>query len=322
MIVPIVLGILSGCNQEKPASQPIKPVSSASSGVSEMQEPVQAPDTTEILEQTQDTTIIESSSSLEQEESSSSVFSSSSQMQVRSSSSRKSSPPKIIESSSSAEMDSTELSSSSAYCTEVPAGTVCDMRDGQIYRLTTIGSQVWMAQNLNFATPNSWCYNNNEENCAVYGRLYSWTAAVNLSESYATTAAGSLISEKHRGNCPEGFRLPNNRDMQTLVEFIQDDDRFSGENIGTRLKTQSWKKSEEWPSGTDRYGFGALAAGFRNSSGVFSELGADADFWVAEEGPSSKAAPYWNLYYDNDDFLGGYRKRKTYAYSVRCIKSN
>ena len=83
----------------------------------------------------------------------------------------------------------------------------------------------------------------------------------------------------------------------------------------------SWKYSEEWPAGTDRFGFGAMASGFRNANGVFRELGHDADFWVAEESNNPSHAPYWNLYYDNDEFLGDYSKKKTYAYSVRCLKN-
>ena len=63
-----------------------------------------------------------------------------------------------------------------------------------------------------------------------------------------------------------------------------------------------------------------MASGFRNANGVFRELGHDADFWVAEESNNPSHAPYWNLYYDNDEFLGDYSKKKTYAYSVRCLR--
>jgi uncharacterized protein (TIGR02145 family) len=64
-----------------------------------------------------------------------------------------------------------------------------------------------------------------------------------------------------------------------------------------------------------------MASGFRNAQGVFRELGHDADYWVAEESSIPTHAPYWNLYYDNDEFLGDYSKKKTYAYSVRCLKN-
>lgn len=52
-------------------------------------------------------------------------------------------------------------------------GTFIDERDGQEYRYTTIGDQVWMAQNLNYVAEYSACYDNNELNCDLWGRLYS-----------------------------------------------------------------------------------------------------------------------------------------------------
>ena len=155
-----------------------------------------------------------------------------------------------------------------------------DRRDGQTYRTVTIGDQVWMAENLNYAyidipysysnrlgrviysDSTSWCYDNIPANCAEYGRLYTWAAAMDSVGVWSTNGKdcglGTICSPTIpvRGICPEGWHLPSNEEWETLFTAV------GGMSVaGTKLKSMSgWSKSG---NGTDEFGFKALPAGFR-----------------------------------------------------------
>ena len=87
--------------------------------------------------------------------------------------------------------------------------TMTDDRDGRTYKTVVIGAQTWMAENLDYeykandSTYGNWCYGNSADNCAKYGRLYSWAAAMDS----ATTGCGdgkacTASSEKVQGHLP------------------------------------------------------------------------------------------------------------------------
>jgi uncharacterized protein (TIGR02145 family) len=169
---------------------------------------------------------------------------------------------------------------------EIIYGTLTDNRNGgQIYKTVTIGTQTWMAENLNYATSSgSWYYENNISNYHTYGRLYSQDAA--------------------RTACPSGWHLPTRQEWNTLENFV-------GSSAGTKLKS----KSPDW-DGTDDYGFSAKPGGRRYTDGAFGNLGSYGYWWTAT---GSLDAYYW--YMDTGDTdVREYYNDKSYGFSVRCVQ--
>lgn len=245
-----------------------------------------------------------------------------------SSASAKRMPKKVVAKSSSAGVDSSKIVEEPKFCTIVPDGMVCDSRDGKMYRTVRIGRQLWLAQNMNHRTEGSWCYNNRSETCETIGRLYDWAAAMDLPRKYLSKTTEGLLSAKHQGVCMEGWHVPSEQDMKTLVNYVEEKNaELEGvvEAVGTSLKSEKgWANCETEDEvcvpPTNRYGFGALPAGRRHADGSFNDIGYDSGFWISAESPNGIHAPYWDLYYSSDKFWGSYSNRKKVAYSVRCIK--
>lgn len=190
-------------------------------------------------------------------------------------------------------------------------GILTDYRDGHTYGAVTIGSQTWMSENLNFASDNSSCYNNDENNCAKYGRLYKWAAAVNKSESSCGEGhTCSLPSGKIQGVCPSEWHLPSRAEFETLISAI------GGRNIaGKILKATTI-------NGSDDFAFAALPAGYKAESEGFLNEGSGAYFWSSEEG-SGTYGPYEAYHMSlNSASVVAYLSTggKSNGYSVRCIK--
>ena len=261
-----------------------------------------------------------SSSLLVVSSSSEAVSSSSSVLVVSSSSEVVSSSSSLLVVSSSSEVVSSSSSPAVSY------GKLTDARDGQVYKTVQIGGQVWMAENLNYAynegTAKSYCYENSADSCAKYGRLYLWSAAMDSAGVFSTAGkgcgyrstceAGSATTEA-RGVCPEGWHLPSKAEFETLFAAV------GGWDVaGKALKsTSGWTDDG---NGTDSYGFSALPAGIRDTSGDFYSAGYYAGFWSATEGGSNDAY-YMGLFYYNDGaYLHSYYKYS--GFSVRCLRNS
>ena len=186
-----------------------------------------------------------------------------------------------------------------------------DHRDYHIYRTVTIGSQTWMAENLNYATAEGcYCYGDTESekaaNCAIYGQLYTWNVAETI--------------------CPAGWHLPDTTEWQKLAFNV--DKSLGGVWANTRnfvgniLKsTEGWNDKDDGESGngTDDFAFTALPGGMYDSNNSFFNMGDYAEFWTSTENLDSKAWRIELVYSRNNAGLYG-GSTKTSAMSVRCVK--
>ena len=225
---------------------------------------------------------------------------------------------------------SSVASSSNSAGNVITYGTMTDSRDGQIYKTVTIGTQTWMAENLNYAYTDvpcnyigytsdstSWCYDNDPANCTKYGRLYTWAAAMDSVGTWSNNGKGcgygSTCSPTLpvRGICPEGWHLPTKSEFETLFTAV------GGQSIASIMlrSTSSWKNHG---NGTDDFGFSALPAGYLSNGGYFSSSGYYAYFWSTTEDDDVKAYNVYLYYYNESAFLSS--RYKDFALSVRCLR--
>ena len=208
------------------------------------------------------------------------------------------------ESSSSIEesSSSTDGSSSSSVAAVIsdPTGDSTDTRDGQTYKFVTIGSQVWMAENLKYRTQKSFCYEEDSSMCDAYGSLYTFDEALKA--------------------CPKGWHLPSQEDFEELLSFVNGSKvQGPGDYEGAaKLKsTAGWELDAEGNGGgTDDYGFSAVPAGYWwAEAGEFISDGS-ASFWSSSEiGDDSATMFYLTFSYASLNYTD-----RNMGVSVRCVK--
>ena len=170
---------------------------------------------------------------------------------------------------------------------------------GQKYRTVVIDGKRWMAENLNYQTDSSWCYENNTDNCAKYGRLYVWNAAMSA--------------------CPNGWKLPSDEEWDDLAEAV------GGRLVAGKLlkATSGWSVDD----GTDEYGFSALPGGRRGKDGVFVSVGNYGSWWTSYEYDldgsgwgAIKIGAYCHEMNATSKIVSTWGYYKNVGRSVRCIK--
>ncbi len=181
-----------------------------------------------------------------------------------------------------------------------------DPRDGQVYKTVAIGPRVWMAENLNYTTGNSWCYDDDPEACDMYGRLYDWETAMTA--------------------CPPGWELPNNDHWEfRLVGYL------GGEGVaGGKMKdTGTWQENTGlwWTPNTDA----TNESGFTGLPGGYSFSRRDrliswgehffGEWWTATDSPTVPTIAWaWSLTFNSGSASRNISVDKTVGLSVRCIR--
>ena len=211
--------------------------------------------------------------------------------------------------SSVGESSSSEESSSSVDSCFIDEYCFRDKRDGHAYRTVKIGDQIWMAENLNYRTDNSRCGGSPIEDCEKYGRLYSWSDAMDSSGAFSKNGAGCGYRVKCvpaypvRGICPEGWHLPNKSEWEVLLDSVG-----GWLTAGTKLKASTgWADTLK---GVDEYGFSALPI----------SVDGDADFWSSET-QNIDHARYLHIDWRFEEAVVGPQSIPS-KLSIRCIKGN
>jgi uncharacterized protein (TIGR02145 family) len=209
------------------------------------------------------------------------------------------------------------LTPGSQFNPSINYGTFTDVRDGKTYRYVTIGTQTWMAENLNYSGSDGnvgACYGNDEDDCAIYGRLYDWATLMGFESNCNEEECAYQIQSPHQGICPAGWRVSSDDDWTTLINFV------GGESTaGAKLKsTSGWNSDYGRVPGTDDLGFSALpGGGWLGSS--FGNVGYNGYWWSATE-VYADSALNWGMscLFSEVDRSSGV---KAYSFSLRCIRN-
>ncbi len=211
-----------------------------------------------------------------------------------------------------------------------PCGdALIDSRDGQSYTTVQIGTQCWMAENLNIGTMiigdenqtnngiiEKYCYNNNTSNCDTYGGLYQWYEAM----QYITTTGT-------QGICPTGWHLPTDDEYKTL-EMQLGMSSLDANNTGWRGTDEGSKLSGNeplWMNGNldqntnfGTSGFACLPGGLRYTGGSLGLLSKYIYLWTSSESSTYSWSRSLSYYYAQV-----YRSfnHRTYGLSVRCLRN-
>lgn len=192
-------------------------------------------------------------------------------------------------------------------------GTLTDVQ-GNVYSWVKIGNQVWMAENLKtlkYSNGNDIIgvtFNGNEANVTVYGRQYTWAAAMNNSQS-----SSSNPSNIH-GACPTDWHLPSDSEWKELIEYVGVDAGGKMKTIGTIQNGNGlWQADDAGSDGTNTTGFNGVPGGASNQW-----FGERAFFWTSTEQSVSTAWRPELIYHTRG--IGYSYASKTATLSIRCIK--
>ena len=186
--------------------------------------------------------------------------------------------------------------------------------EGQDYATVQIGSQCWMAKNLNVGTQvngssdmldddivQKYCYENKETNCTENGGLYQWAEAMKLSQE-----------EGAQGICPAGWHVPSDSDWYTLEKYLS-----SGTCDRNRLDYGCDPAGKALLSG-ESSGFGGIYGGYRDLDGSFKTIQSESDFWSST---TVQTVQVGRSISRGDSKIRRMSEVPDYGFSVRCVQN-
>jgi len=198
---------------------------------------------------------------------------------------------------------------------DIEYGSFTDSRDGNQYETVTIGSQVWMAENLAYlpAVSRPYCGSETDvfyyvydydgtdvsiakttSNYSTYGTLYNWPAG--------------LIA------CPDGWHLPSEEEWTTLTNYLGGDDVAGGKMKETG--TAHWRNPNT--GATNACGFTTLPGGCLTTN--FYDLSYGGFFWSSSVNDTHGA---WYISLSNYNTNVPFASESiNVGFSVRCVKDN
>lgn len=206
-----------------------------------------------------------------------------------------------------------EFSKDIVFNSDLIYGQVTDI-DGNVYKTIQIGSQTWMAENLQTKRYNDgteipqvsyssrWpalstgalCWYDNMN--LTYGALYNWYSV----------SSGNL--------CPTGWHVPTDEEWTTLTNFAG-----GVETAGNQLRE---KGSVHWTSpnsgATNSIGFTALPGGYRYFNGAYNAVKRYGYWWTSTE--SNTVNAYARDLYYGYAYIDKISSDKRTGASVRCLK--
>lgn len=185
------------------------------------------------------------------------------------------------------------------------------------YSSVTIGSQVWMNENLAVTkfrngdnipyvgwgptwaalTTPAWCYYNNDPaTIPVYGILYNWYAV-----------------NDPRGLAPAGWHVASDAEWETLITGIG-----GYPTGGGKLKAVSALWTTPNTGASNSTGFSALPGGVRITGGTYARLGQSGSWWCGDQ-YGTNGSWYRSLSNTSEAATRGGASKQD-GYSVRCVR--
>ena len=180
-------------------------------------------------------------------------------------------------------------------------GTFTDARDGQVYKYTTIGNQVWMAENLKFDAPYSLCYDEIEGFCDTFGRFYSLHVNGELFDLLDQELLDTI--------CPAGWHVPSVDEWNILI------DNVGGEKKAINRLYSSSNFGERYRPGTDDCGFSSLPAGYWLLDGNLFSSYVISVYWTSS---AKNLQTSYICYFSTTGIEYGVNHPKM---SIRCVKN-